>query len=65
MTSSVIFGLDGVLANNQRRRHLIEKDPPDWRAFYDQDRVEEDFSNSSMIEMCRQLSEMNKIVIVT
>ena len=65
MTSSVIFGLDGVLANNQRRRHLIEKNPPDWRAFYDQGRIEEDFSNGSMIQLSRQLSEMNKIVIVT
>mgnify|MGYP002529018731 CR=1 FL=1 len=65
MSESVIFGLDGVLANNKHRLHHIEKDPPDWRAFYGQDAVEEDGGFSPMIQLCQQLSESNTIIILT
>ena len=65
MSESVIFGLDGVLANNKHRLHHIEKDPPDWRAFYGQAVVEEDGGFNRMIQLCQQLSESNTIIILT
>ena len=65
MNECVIFGLDGVLANNRNRLHHIEKDPPDWRAFFGQDAVEEDGGNHQMIKLCQQLSESNTIIILS
>ena len=65
MTDCIIFGLDGVLANNKHRLHHIEKDPPDWRAFYGMAVVEDDGGYSPMIRLCLQLSESNKIIILT
>ena len=30
----IIIDIDGTIANVDHRKHLIEKDPPEWDAFY-------------------------------
>ena len=65
MAGSVVFGLDGLLANHKHRLHHIEKDPPDYRAFYGQDVVGDDGGYKSMIQLCQQLAVSNTVIILT
>jgi hypothetical protein len=62
---TVIFALDGVLANPKKRRVHIEKPLPDWRAYYRQDLIEEDAPVPAMMALCKQLAENNEIVLTT
>lgn len=44
MKDTVVFDLDGTLANIDHRSHLVKRDKPDWDAFYescDKDAVNE------------------------
>lgn len=50
-----IFDLDGTLALCDHRRHLVEKDPPDWDEFYAQ--CIHDKPNKPIVELCRTLQD--------
>lgn len=64
MSRSVIFALDGVLANHEHRRVPEGTDVP-WREEYDQNRMEEDAPYRDMLKLCQQLGERNSILIIT
>lgn len=65
MPGTVVFVLDGVLALPRKRRHHIEKQPPDWRAYFDQNLLDEDAPNRPMVALCQQLAETNEIILIT
>lgn len=61
---AIIFGLDGVLADDSHRRPADGREMH-WREQYDQRIIEEDRPIRHMIRICKQLGETSPLVIVT
>ena len=59
----VIFGLDGVLADQSRRRPTGKE--THWRQRWPQDVLAEEKPIQYMAKLARQLSEENRIIIVS
>ena len=64
MKGAVIFGLDGVLANNGHRRPADGQNLH-WRKQYDQNLIEDDPPHQQIVQLCKQLAEVNDIVVVS
>jgi hypothetical protein len=56
MSGSVIFALDGVLANHEYRR-VPERKTVHWREEFEQIRIEEDTPSREVVRLCQQLRE--------
>lgn len=65
MNSVVLFDLDGTLADNSHRQHLVSGDRKDWNAFFDAQ--ERDIPNDPIVTLYRTLFESKKfdIFVVT
>jgi len=50
-----LIDLDGTLANNDHRQHFLEREPRDWKGFFDA--MGDDKPIPYMIEMCNHLFE--------
>lgn len=53
MTRSVLFDLDGTLADNEHRRHFISGEEEDWRSY--NDRMAYDRPNRPIVELAQEL----------
>jgi hypothetical protein len=62
--SAVIFALDGVLANDARRRPA-EGQKLLWRQRHDPNLIEEDPSFPNVVQLCKQLGTANDIIIIS
>lgn len=61
---TVIFDLDGTLANIDHRLHYIkEQNPPDWTAFFEA--CDKDTPNSKIVDLFWSLSETFQCLIVS
>lgn len=49
----VLFDIDGTLADIDHRRHLVDGDDPDWRAFFDS--MGSDSVNAPVAELYRTI----------
>jgi hypothetical protein len=58
-----IFDLDGTLADNRHRRHLIEGEDKQWRKYLN--KCSEDNPVSKVAKKARKLSDKFEIVILT
>jgi len=59
---TVIFDLDGTLADIDHRRHLVMQEPKNWDEFYA--RCVNDTPNLPVVEMFQRLAEGGYIMIV-
>lgn len=48
-SKAIIVDIDGTLANNEHRRHFVESDPKNWKAF------NEEMEQDTVHEWCAQL----------
>ena len=65
MKSLILFDLDGTLADNSHRQHLLSSDKKDWDAFFDAQR--NDTPNKPIVTLYRTLLESGKfdVFVVT
>lgn len=65
MNSLILFDLDGTLADNSHRQHLLSGDKKDWDAFFDAQR--DDTPNTPIVTLYRALIESDKfdVLVVT
>lgn len=62
---TILFDLDGTIANIDHRRVHLEKDVPDWKSFNDE--LHNDIPNEPIVELYKTLWETKRfeIIIVT
>ena len=65
MSSTVLFDLDGTLADNSHRQHFLLGDKKDWDAFFDAQ--ERDVPNDPIVALYKALfaSERFSVLVVT
>lgn len=65
MSSVILFDLDGTLADNSHRQHLLYGDQKDWDAFFDAQ--SNDTPNTPIVTLYRTLFESGKfdVFVVT
>lgn len=63
MFKTVIFDIDGVLADNRHRLHLISKEKQDWDSFFAELSNDEPFHN--VIRLYNALLPAHNIIICT
>ena len=56
----VVFDLDGTLANDQARKHHIEKDPKDWDAYFEA--CHTDTPNMVVVQLLHALANHGHII---
>jgi FMN phosphatase YigB (HAD superfamily) len=63
--NTVLFDLDGTIANIDHRRVYLQKDVPDWKSFNDE--LHNDTPNEPIVELYKALWETKRfdIIIVT
>ena len=61
-TPLVIFDLDGTLALNEHRQHLVRNGTPDWAAFFQA--CDKDTPNWNVIEILRHHYKMGCIIVI-
>jgi len=63
--NTILFDLDGTIANIDHRRVHLEKDAPDWKSFNDE--LHNDTPNEPIVELYKTLWETKRfeIIIVT
>lgn len=59
---AVVFDLDGTIANVEHRRHLVQKDKPDWDGFYNA--CEDDEPVLWVISLLRLLKSAGKKIVI-
>lgn len=57
----VIFDLDGTLALIEHRRHFVESDKPDWKAFYEA--CDKDQPNTPVISALKSMVDNHGVEI--
>lgn len=60
--NTVVFDLDGTLANIEHRRHLVDQEHPEWDTFYDLCHLDD--VNEWCAELMRCMSEEGHVVVV-
>lgn len=60
---AVVIDLDGTLASNQWREHFVDRDEPDWHAFFAS--MEHDAPVPPLVELTRWLSRDVEVIVVT
>jgi hypothetical protein len=65
LQKSVLFDIDGTLANIEHRRAFLTKNPPDWKAFNAE--MGNDVPNSSVVSLYNALWDANcyDLILVT
>jgi len=61
----IIIDVDGTVADNEHRAHLIQSDPPDWGTFSAPDRVILDAPIAPMIDLVRTLRQDAIVIALT
>lgn len=65
LTKTVIFDLDGTLADLSHRHHWIENKPKRWDKFFDNDEVFKDGLHTDVAALYRMLKATHHTVIVS
>lgn len=59
---TILFDIDGTIADIEHRRKFLEQDKPDWRAF--NNAMGDDTSNAPVVELYKTLWESKKYEII-
>ncbi|MBN4075276.1 MAG: hypothetical protein COA71_03810 [SAR86 cluster bacterium] len=59
---TILFDIDGTLADNWHRQHLVQAESPDWDSFFEM--MSEDSQNVPVVELFKALQESQKYRII-
>ncbi|HJD19684.1 MAG TPA: hypothetical protein IAB21_04425 [Candidatus Avelusimicrobium excrementipullorum] len=59
---TILFDIDGTLADLNGREEFLKQEPPDWKNF--NAKMEEDIPNTPVVELYRTLYESRKFEII-
>ena len=60
---TVVFDIDGTLANNDHRKHFVESSPKDWKAY--NKKMDKDTLYKDIADLVHIFSEANNVVFCT
>lgn len=59
---AILFDIDGTLADNWHRQHLVQSDTPDWDKFFDS--MSQDAPNKPVVELYELVKASDRYTII-